>query len=189
MFIHGFYSNMHAIDTSVPWFTTVFRSTHIVVTPDLVFEVLHVPRVDCQDYPSHPHLTSISKDELASLFYGKAMLWGGTLNFFTTKFTKGPRFLNMVITFVLSQWSHYNTIIEPCAYFLLSLMKGISIDFPSHMIESIIDCYHDIATHDKLIFPLAITRILMHMHITILPFPHFYAMVAISKESIWRSAA
>ena len=45
----------------------------------------------------------------------------------------------MVITFVLTPWSHYNTIIEPRARFLLSLMEGLSIDFASHMIESIID--------------------------------------------------
>ena len=67
-------------------------------------------------------------------------------------------------------------------------MEGLSIDFPSHMIESIIDCYRDTATHDKLIFPSAITHILTHMHITIPPSPHFYVMGAISKESIQRSA-
>ena len=69
----------------------------------------------------------------------------------------------------------------------LSLMEGLSIDFPSHMIESIIDCYRDMTTRDKLIFPMAITRILTHLHITIPPSPLFYVMGAISKESIWRS--
>ena len=68
-------------------------------------------------------------------------------------------------------------------------MKCLSIDFPSHMIESIIDCYRDTATHDKLIFPSAITRILTHMHVTIPPFPLFYVMGAISKEFIRRSSA
>ena len=47
---------MHAIDTCVSRFTTVFYGTRIIVTPDLVSKVLHVPRVDCSDYPSHPHL-------------------------------------------------------------------------------------------------------------------------------------
>ena len=75
----------------------------------------------------------------------------------------------MVMTFVLTPRSRYNTITEPCARFLLSLLEGLSIDFPSHMIESIIDCYRDTATHNKLIFPSAITRILIHMHITIPP--------------------
>ena len=37
-------------------------------------------------------------------------------------------------------------------------MEGLFIDFPSHMIESIINFYHDMATHDKLIFPSAISR-------------------------------
>ena len=57
------------------------------------------------------------------------------------------------------------------------------------MVESIIDCYHDAATHDKLIFPSAIMRILTHMHITIPPSPLFYVMGAISKKSIRWSVA
>ena len=92
------------------------------------------------------------------------------------------------MTFVLTPQSHYNTITKPHARFLFSLMEGLSIEFPSHMIESIIDCYHDMAKRDKLIFSLAITCILTHMYITIPPFPHFYVMGAISKESILQSA-
>ena len=45
MVIQEFYSNMHGINTSVPQFATVFRGARIVVTLDLVFEILHVPRV------------------------------------------------------------------------------------------------------------------------------------------------
>ena len=90
---------MHTIDTSVPMFTTVIRGTHIVVTQELNFEVLRVPKVDRPDYPNHHRLSSISRDELASLFCEKAMLWGSTLNFSTTEFAKGPRILNMVMTF------------------------------------------------------------------------------------------
>ena len=188
MFIQEFYSNMHVIDTSVPWFTTIFHGTHIVVTPKLISEVLHVPRVDRLKYPSHRCFSSISRDELTSLFYEKAILWGGTLNFSTTEFSKGLRILNMVMTFVLTPWSHYNTIIEPRAHFLLSLMEGLSIHFPSHMIASIIDCYQDTATRDKFIFPLAITRILTHLHVTIPPLPLFCVMGTISRDSIQRSA-
>ena len=66
---------------------------------------------------------------------------GDTLNFSTTKFAKGPRILNMVTTFVLTPRSHYNTIIKPRACFLLSLMEDLFIDFPSYMIESIIEVY------------------------------------------------
>ena len=95
----------------------------------------------------------------------------------------------MVMTFVHTPWSHYNTITEPRARFLLSLMEYLSIDFPSHMIESMIDCYRDTATRDKLIFPLAITHILSHVHVTIPLSSPFYVMGAISKESILRSDA
>ena len=51
MFIQGFYSNIYGIDTFVPQFTTTFRGTRIVVTLDLIFEILHVLRVSHPDYP------------------------------------------------------------------------------------------------------------------------------------------
>ena len=38
--IQEFYSNMHGNDSSVPLFITRFRGTRIVVTPDIVSEVL-----------------------------------------------------------------------------------------------------------------------------------------------------
>ena len=63
----------------------------------------------------------------------------------------------MVMTFVLHPLSHYNSITEPSAWFLLSLLEDISIDFLSHFILSFIDVYRDIATRDKLIFPSIIT--------------------------------
>ena len=88
----------------------------------------------------------------------------------------------MMMTFVITPQSHYNTVIKPHAHFLLSLMEGLSVDFPSHKIVSIIDCYQDIATCDNLIFPLAITRILTHLHATIPP-SLFHVMGAISNES------
>ena len=77
------------------------------------------------------------------------MLWRDTLNFTTHDFAKGPRILNMVMTFVLTLWSHYNTIIEPNVRFIFSFLEGLSIDFPSHMIVSVIDIYQDIATRDR----------------------------------------
>ena len=40
--IQEFYSNMHGIDSSVPLFHTHIRGMHIVVTPQLVADVLHV---------------------------------------------------------------------------------------------------------------------------------------------------
>ena len=60
MYIPKFYSNMHAIDTFVPRFTTIFRGTRIVVTSEFISEVLHVPRVDRLNCPSHHRLSSIS---------------------------------------------------------------------------------------------------------------------------------
>ena len=64
---------MHAINIYVPRFTMVFRGTRIIATLELIFEVLHVPWVDHPNYPSHEHLSSISRDELTSLFCEKAM--------------------------------------------------------------------------------------------------------------------
>ena len=49
--IWEFYSNMHGFDISVPHFVTCVQGTHIAVTPDIVSEVLHVPRVAHSDYP------------------------------------------------------------------------------------------------------------------------------------------
>ena len=76
VFIQEFYSNMHGNDISVPQFTMVFRGTRIVVTPDLVSETLHVPRVAHPNYPTCQHLRTVSKDELLSHFYETPFIWG-----------------------------------------------------------------------------------------------------------------
>ena len=97
--------------------------------------------------------------------------------------------MNMVITFVLHPLSHYNSITEPHARFLLSLLEHLTIDFPSYFILSIIDVHLDSASRDKLIFPSAITRILHHFSV---PFPssdHFTFMCAIDAATIKRSEA
>ena len=73
--------------------------------------------------------------------------------------------MKMVMTFVLHPLSHYNSITEPRARFLLALLEHLTIDFPSHFILSILDVYRDMATYDKLIFLLAITRILCHFSV------------------------
>ena len=46
---------MHGIDTSVPHFFSHVQGTHIVVTLEIVSEVLHVPRVAHPDYPSYEY--------------------------------------------------------------------------------------------------------------------------------------
>ena len=66
----------------------------------------------------------------------------------------------MVMTFTLHPLSHYKSITEPCARFLLALIEDHFIDFPSHFILSLIDVYRDTTTRDKLIFPSAIMRII-----------------------------
>ena len=104
-------------------------------------------------------------------------------------FTKGPRFMNMVMTFVLHPLSHYNSITEPHTRFLLSLLEHLTVDFPSHFILSIIDVHLDSMSCDKLIFPSAITRILHHFSV---PFPssnHFTVMCAIDYVTVKRSEA
>ena len=97
--------------------------------------------------------------------------------------------MNMVMTFVLHPLSHYNSIIEPRARFLLSLLEYLTIDFPSHFILSIIDVHLDSTSRDKLIFPSAITRILHHFSI---PFPssdHFTVICAIDYVIVKHSEA
>ena len=97
--------------------------------------------------------------------------------------------MNMVMTFVLHPLSHYNSITEPCARFLLSLLEHLTIDFPSHFILFIIDVHLDSASHDKLIFPFVITRTLRHFSV---PFPssdHFSIVCAIDYATVKRSKA
>ena len=119
--IQELYSNMHGFDYSIPFFVTRVRSTCILVTLDIVSDVLHVPRVAHPNFPSYDHLKTMSKDELISSFCELPSDWGDRQFTPCTTFAKGPRFINMVITFVLYSFSHYNSITEPHARFLLSL--------------------------------------------------------------------
>ena len=59
---------MHGINTSIPHFFSRVRGTHIVVTPDLISEVLHIPRVAHPNYPSCARLRTVSKDKLSFFF-------------------------------------------------------------------------------------------------------------------------
>ena len=92
-------------------------------------------------------------------------------------------FRSMVMTFALHPLSHYNSITEPHARLLLSLIEDLTIDFPS------IDVYKDTTTYDKLIFPSVITRIIRHSSIHYPESSHFTVMGAISAASIQRSEA
>ena len=95
----------------------------------------------------------------------------------------------MMMTFVLHLLSHYNTITEPRARFLLSVIEDLSINFPSHFILSLIDVYKDTMTHDKLIFPSAITRLLRHFSVFYSKSPHFSYMCVINATTVQRSIA
>ena len=131
----------------------------------------------------------MSKDELISAFYEHPSDWGEHQFTYYSDFAKGPRFFNMVLTFVLHPLSNYNSITKPRARFLLSLLEHLSIDFPSHFILSIIDVYKDSVTRDKLIFPSAIMRILCHFSIPFLVFDHFSYLGAIDAATVKRSEA
>ena len=95
----------------------------------------------------------------------------------------------MVMTFVIHPLSHYNSIIEPRARFLLFLFERLSIDFPSHFIRSLIDVYKDTATCDKLVFPSTITRLLRHFFVYYPKSTNFSVICAIDAATIRRSKA
>ena len=129
----------------------------IVVSPQLIADVLHVLRIEHLDYPGCERLRTMSKDKMISAFCERPADWDDRQFTPCKPFAKGPRFMNMVITFVLHPLSHYNFITEPRARFLLSLLEHLTIDFPLHFILSILDVYRDMATRDKHIFHSAIT--------------------------------
>ena len=70
---------MHRIDRSVPLFFTRIRSTRIPVTPQLVVDVLRVPKIEFPDYLGCERLKTVSRDELMSAFYECPTAWGERL--------------------------------------------------------------------------------------------------------------
>ena len=77
--IQEFYSNMHGIDHSVPLFFTRVRGTCIPITPQLVADVLLVPRIEFPDYPSCERLRTMSRDEFMFAFCERPSIWGERL--------------------------------------------------------------------------------------------------------------
>ena len=151
--------------------------------------MLYVPRVAHPDYPSCNRLRIVSKDELSSLFCETPSSWDDRQNTPYSGFTKGSRFLKMVMTFFLYPLSHYNSITEPYARFLLSFLERLTIDFPSHFILSLINVCKDTVTRDKLIFPSAITRLLHHFFVSYPESPHFIVMCVIDATTVrWSEA-
>ena len=84
---------MHGFDFSVPLFVTCVRGTCIVVTPDIVSDVILVPMVEHPDYPSCDHLKTMFKDELISSFCERPSDWGERQFTSCTTFAKGLGFL------------------------------------------------------------------------------------------------
>ena len=101
MLIYEFYSNMHGFDFSVPLFHTRVRGMCIVVTLELVSNVLCVPRVEFPDYPGCERLRTVSRNELMSTFCECPITWGERHFTPCRPLAKGPRFMNIVMTFVL----------------------------------------------------------------------------------------
>ena len=79
MLIQEFYSNMHEIDRSIPLFFTHVQGMHIPITPQLVTDMLRVPRIEFPDYPGCECLRTMSRDELMSAFYEHPSAWGERL--------------------------------------------------------------------------------------------------------------
>ena len=111
-----FYSNMHGIDTSVPHFFSRIWGTRIVVTQDIVSEILHVPRVAHSNYLI-VLVCRLCPKMNSSLFFETPSSWGDRQNTPCSGFVKGLRFLNMVMAFILHPLSHYNSITKPHAPF------------------------------------------------------------------------
>ena len=106
---------MHVLDSSVPLFHTRVRGTRIVVTSELVSDVLRVLKVEHLDYLDCERLRTVSKDEMISAFCERLVGWGDRQFTPCKTFAKGPRFINMVMTFVLRPLFHYNSITDPRA--------------------------------------------------------------------------
>ena len=82
---------MHAIDRLVPLFFTRVRGTRILVTPQLVADVFHIPRIEFPDYPNCERLRIVFSDELMSSFCECPTTWGEHLFTPCRPFAKGPR--------------------------------------------------------------------------------------------------
>ena len=63
--------------------------------------MLRVPRIEFPDYPSCERLQTMFKDKLMATFYERPSDWGERQFTPYKPFAKGPRFINMVMTFVL----------------------------------------------------------------------------------------
>ena len=77
--------------------------------------MLRVLKIEFPDYPSCERLRTVSRDELMSSFCERLTAWGERLFTPCRPFAKGPRFMKIMMTFVLHPLYHYNSITEPRA--------------------------------------------------------------------------
>ena len=80
---------MHGFNYSVPHFISRVRGMCIIVTPQIVVDVLSVPKVEFPDYPSCDRLRTVSKDKLISAFCEHPSEWGEHQFTYCLGFTKG----------------------------------------------------------------------------------------------------
>ena len=71
------------------------------------------PEGRAPNYHGYEHLRTVSKDELISTFCERPSDWGDRQFTPCSTFAKGPRFMNIVMTFVLHPLSYYNSITKP----------------------------------------------------------------------------
>ena len=67
---------MHGFDFLVSLFHTRIQGMLIVVTPELVSDVLRVSRVEFPNYLGCERLRTVSKDEMISAFCDRPSNWG-----------------------------------------------------------------------------------------------------------------
>ena len=122
---------MHRIDTFVPNFFSCVRGTHIVVTPEIFYEVLHVPKVVHLDYPSCEHLRIVSKDKLSSCFCETPFSWGDCQNTPCSGFAKGLRFPPHFIISLIDvhrDMTTYDKLSFPSA--IMQILRHFSVSYP-----------------------------------------------------------
>ena len=61
VYVQDFYSNIYIVNTFVPMFTTSVQGTCIFVTPKLISELVHVPRVAKSKHPNAPVFAPLSR--------------------------------------------------------------------------------------------------------------------------------
>ena len=71
---------MHRFDYYIPQFVTHVQGIRMIVTPGIIFEVLHISKVAHPDYLGYERLRIVSKDELSSLFCETPSSWGDRQN-------------------------------------------------------------------------------------------------------------